>query len=185
MHPQLQEIVDELHSASEWVSRLASGWSEEEWGRRPAEGSWSAAECVAHLNLTSKAYQPILVEGIARARAIGGGAPRRFRKGLVGWMVWKAAGPTGRSRFKTAPSFVPTSQLPRTELLREFEAHQAEQVARVEEADGLPIHAVRVTSPFDPRAKYSLYAAFTILSGHQLRHLGQAERALQAVRSEA
>jgi hypothetical protein len=44
------------------------------------------------------------------------------------------------------------------------------------QADGLPLTAVRVTSPFNPRARHNLYACFTILPRHQHRHLWQAER---------
>jgi len=35
---------------------------------------------------------------------------------------------------------------------------------------------VRVTSPFNARVRYNLYACFTILPRHQHRHLWQAER---------
>jgi hypothetical protein len=179
MHPQLEAIVEELQSASERLSRLAGEWTEEEWSRRPAEGSWSVAECVAHLNLTSRAYRPILGEGLEQARAKGGGAPRRFRKGIMGWLIWKTAGPKGPVRTKTAAHFVPTAGASRAELLSEFEELQVEQIERVREADGLAIHEVQVVSPFDPRGKYSLYEALAILPAHQHRHLGQAERAVR------
>ena len=45
--------------------------------------------------------------------------------------------------------------------------------------DGRPIDRVKVTSPFNPRLRYNLYACLTILPRHQERHLWQAERVLE------
>jgi len=42
-------------------------------------------------------------------------------------------------------------------------------------ADGLPLSHVRISSPFNPRLRYDLYACFTILPRHPHRHLWQAE----------
>jgi hypothetical protein len=44
------------------------------------------------------------------------------------------------------------------------------------DVDGLPVDRIKITSPFDARLKYNLYAALTILPRHQHRHLWQAER---------
>ena len=43
------------------------------------------------------------------------------------------------------------------------------------EADGLPIDRVRLTSPFQPRTRYSVFDALAILPRHAHRHLRQAE----------
>jgi hypothetical protein len=67
-------------------------------------------------------------------------------------------------------------------IIDEFSRLQAEQIACVREADGLPLGRVRITSPFDARLKYNLYACFTILPRHQHRHLWQAERVWVSVR---
>jgi hypothetical protein len=64
-------------------------------------------------------------------------------------------------------------------LLREFAEWQAELVACVKAADGLPIDQISVASPFDPRLSYNLYAALSLVPRHQHRHLVQAERAVQ------
>ena len=66
------------------------------------------------------------------------------------------------------------------ELVAEFERWQTEQIALVRHADGLPIHAVKITSPVDARARYNVFAALSILARHQHRHLWQAEQAARA-----
>jgi len=177
MHPQLQAITDEHRGASERLRRLVSTVPEPRWTRRPDPARWSAAECVAHLNLTSAAYLPLLDRALAEARTLREPAPRRYRRDPLGWMLWRVMAPPARMRVKTTAPFIPTGTASVEELVQEFERLQQEQLRRVEEADGLPLHRVRVPSPFDPRVKYNLFACLSILPRHQHRHLWQAEQA--------
>jgi hypothetical protein len=48
-------------------------------------------------------------------------------------------------------------------------------------ADGLPLTAVKIQSAFNAKVRYNVFSALSILSVHQHRHLGQAERAAAAV----
>jgi hypothetical protein len=182
MRGQLATAVERFEEARRRLHRLAGALPEERWSARSVPTAWSVAECVAHLNLTSQAYLPLLREALDRARAIGGPAPARYRMDLVGRLVALAAGPMPRlggvhfGRSKTPPAFVPSGVLPRAHLLAEFDRLQDAQIAFATEADGLPLGAVKVSSPFDPRARYNLYSCFVILPRHQQRHLEQAER---------
>jgi hypothetical protein len=180
MHPQLQDLASQFTSARERLHRLANTVPADGWARRPSPGSWSPAECVAHLNLTSRTFIPQLRDAVREARGLGGAAPARYRRGVIGWLLWKSMQPGKGMKVKTAPKFVPESVTPPAELLAEFDRLQDEQMELVRSADGLAIHRVRVTSPFDARVKYNAFAALTILPAHQHRHLDQAERALAA-----
>ena len=181
MHPRLRAIETEMESALGRLSALDEKYSAEEWARRPAAESWSAAECIAHLNLTSQAYLRILPEAIERARALGGRTPQRLRRDFQGWLVGIMSGPKPRVRVKTTTPFVPTGDQPKSSLVSEFDRLQREQVECLREADGLPIHRVKVVSPFADNVRYSLYSALSLIPAHQHRHLGQAERALSAL----
>jgi hypothetical protein len=181
MHPQLQELLDQFTSARERLHRLAAALPAEGWTQRPAPDSWSPAECVAHLNLTSRAFVTQLRDAVREARGVGGAAPARYRRGVVGWLLWKATGPGQGMKVPTAPKFVPQATAPAAELVAEFDRLQEEQMELVRSADGLPIHRIRVTSPFQARVKYNAFAALSILPNHQHRHLEQAERAWATV----
>jgi hypothetical protein len=50
----------------------------------------------------------------------------------------------------------------------------------VRQADGLPIQAIKITSPVDVRARYNVFATLSIMARHQHRHLWQAEQAARA-----
>jgi hypothetical protein len=178
MHPQLEIIAAEFHQAQDLLAELARA-PVAHWIARPSPTAWSAAECVAHLNLTSRAVLPRIRIGLQEARAIAEAPPRRYRRDPLGWLLWRTMGPPVRFRIKTAASFVPESTSALEVLIAEFGRLQREQIACVEEADGLPIARVRVKSPFDERVRYNLYACLTILPRHQLRHLWQAGLALR------
>jgi len=176
-HAELSAIEQEFETALVRLHQLRTGVPASVWGRRPAPERWSPGECVAHLNLTSKTMIPLIRDGLVDARRSGAAVPARYRRDPLGWMLWKGLKPGGGFRTTTIPSWVPSGELPPDVLVATFEQLQAEQIALVRESDGLPIHAVKITSPVDARARYNVFAALSILARHQHRHLWQAERA--------
>jgi hypothetical protein len=178
MHPQLAAIVDEFTAAQANLHRLAARVAPDQWTKRPDPKSWSVAECVEHLNLTARAFLPLLERAIADARALGAPAPARYRRDLMGWLLWKTMPPPVRLRVPTAPSFIPGADRSPAELLAEFDRLQAEQIRLTGAADGLPLQKIRVPSPFNAKASYNAFSALSILPPHQERHIWQAARAL-------
>jgi len=176
MRSELEAIVGEFESARDRLHALAQRVPDERWTQRPDPARWSIAECIAHLNLTSTAYLPLLRDGIVRAQGSKDQARARYRRDPIGWLLWKVAGPPVRLRVKTTPPFVPAAADPPGQLIAEFDRLQTAQVTVTRDADGLPVDRIKIASPFDARLKYSLYAALTILPRHQHRHLWQAER---------
>lgn len=181
MHPQLQALVNEFGSARERLHRLRDTVPADKWAQRPSEGSWSVAECVAHLNLTSEAYVGRMREAITRGRMAGGGVPAHYRRDLLGWLVWRAVRPETKAKIKTTAAFVGTSDTPVAQLVAEFDRYQQEFTDLLRQGDRLPLNRLKIVSPFGPALKYSVYSAFTILPAHQHRHLQQAERAWEAI----
>jgi hypothetical protein len=177
VHSQLEEIISELNSASVRARNLHRNLSPDRWNRRPAPESWSPGECVAHLNLTAIAMMPLIRQGIDDARRSGRAAGERYRRGLVGWLLWKSISAPGRFKAKTIAAFVPTSDRPAEEVMAEFDRLQADQIALTRAADGLPIDSVKMASPFNAKVRYNIFSALSILPRHQHRHLWQAEQA--------
>lgn len=185
MSPELRAVADGFVSAQDRLHRLAQVTPREWWPRRPVPQRWSIAECVAHLNLATEAYLPLLRDGIAHARRLGGPGPVRYRRDPVSWLLWRTGGPPVRFRVRTTAPFVPAAARSVDELLADFARLQAAQLACVGEADGLSLTRVRVVSPFDSRIRYNLYGCLTLLPVHQHRHLWQAEQALEELRRRA
>src|SRR4029453_15302383 len=101
MHPQLETIAREFDAATERLRALGRLAPEEFWTRRPDPARWSIAECVAHLNLTSAAYVPLLREAIIRGRQLSDPVPPRHHRDPIGWLLWKGSGPPVRLRVRT------------------------------------------------------------------------------------
>jgi hypothetical protein len=180
---QLDAIVAGFEHARVRLHRLVDERAREGWAARPGEGRWSAAECIAHLNLTGSAYVPLLRAALEDARALGAPAPRRHRRDGVGWLLSLATGPLPRigslrfGRVRTAPPFEPAGALALDDVVDEFDRLQAEQIALTRSAVGLPLGRVRIRSPFDARLGYNAYSCLVMLPRHQHRHLEQAEGA--------
>ncbi len=186
MHPQLEQIQSEQRAVGGRFARLNGATPDDRWTRRADPGSWSVAECIAHLNLTSAAMVPLIRAAWAEAEALGEGAPPRFKRTTMGALIAAMVGPVpgwGRLRLgkvRTPPSFVPDGDLPRASVVTEFERWQHEERSLVQEADALPVDRVRIESPFVRGTRYDGYSSLLILVRHEHRHLAQAERALEA-----
>lgn len=182
VHLQLADIAASLESSLERFRRLAASTPESAWSARVDPMSWSVAECVAHLNLTSRAYVPLLLKALDDARGAGTSAPPHYRRSFFGFVISATTGPLPKfgnlrlGKAKTMPSFVPTGDLAKATIISEFEALQRDQLTIVRDANGLPLHRVRVQSAFVPTMSYDAYSALLILPRHQHRHLDQAER---------
>jgi len=184
VHPQLTSVIQELDEARDRLRALAESIDDADWNSRADPDRWSVAECVAHLNLTTEAFLPLIDEALGRAYARGSGLRRRMRRSLIGWMIWRSMGPRARFKSKTPARFVPRGDFARAELVEQFGRLTDELGVRIRTADGYPIDRVRFTSPFDRRVKYDVYSALTILARHQHRHLWQAEQVREALRTE-
>src|SRR2546422_10455845 len=107
MHPQLQLIADEYRSAQARLHELVRAVPAEQWPRRADLARWSVAECVAHLNLTSLAYMPLLSHALSRARMLERRPPGGFPRDLIRWLLWATLGPPVRVPLKTIAPFLP------------------------------------------------------------------------------
>ena len=185
LHPQLLAVVSELDQALARLHAMARALPESAWDRRADPARWSVGECVAHLNLASEAFIPIIRAVLASAPTMPAGRIPRYHRDPVGWLMWRTMGPPVRIRLKTTASFVSQGGAPRSAQIATFDRWQEELIACVHQAEGHDLNRLRIRSPFDPRVSYNLYAALTILPRHQHRHLWQAEQVGSALAREA
>lgn len=176
--PKLAALRAEIDANTARLRRLASGLDDNAWRRQPAPGRWSAAECVQHLNMSSRLMIPRMREAVRAARERGHTRPVQ-RLDVMGWLLLRSLEPPSRSRFKTTEDFTPPSVEPRDRVLVEWDALQEELAALVAEAEGVNLSRARVTSPFNSRVRYNAYSALRVTLAHQRRHLWQAERAIE------
>ena len=184
MHPQLAGLLDEYKSALQQAHALQSTVPYGRWAERPEPTRWSIGECIAHLNLTSEAFLAPIRVGLAAARAQGRQPRDHYRRDFAGWLLSVILPPPVRMRVRTPAPFVPQGVAPPSELMAAFDRYQAEFVACVRDADGLPIDKVDIPSPFNPRFHYNIWSALVIIPRHQARHLWQAEQVWSALQAK-
>lgn len=127
---------------------------------------------------------PLLHDALRTASRSPIGPPARYRRDIVGWLIWKLIAPANGLRTRTIEAFVPAGDQSHDDAVAEFCRLQSEIIACVRAADGLPIDQVTLRSPFDGRVSCNLYAALTLIPRHQQRHALQAERAVSIPVSE-
>lgn len=178
-----QELENELAAATARARRLI----EETDGRcftvRPSVASWSAAECIAHLIVSTELFLPVLRTAIEGARARGITSTRPPSMDLIGRVMRWFLEPPIRSRVKTTAPLVPRSTRAKAEAFGEFASYQRQLVDMMREVQDLDIARMKIVSPFDKRVRYNVYSAFRIIAAHQRRHLWQAEQAIAVIRS--
>ena len=181
MDPWLK-VETELTAATERARNLVDGTPGRLFTVRPSLTQWSAAECLAHLSISTEIFLPVLRKILDDARGRHLASDGRPRMDVLGRILRWFLEPPVRSRVKTTAAFVPKSIRAKTEALAEFAALQVQLMELLQASHDLPIGRLKIISPFDSRVKYNVYSAFLILTAHQRRHLWQAEQAVAALR---
>jgi DinB superfamily len=149
---------------------------------RPRPGSWSAAECLMHLQITTKAYLPIWEEASRAANALGSDVDTPFRLDLWGRFFTWFLDPPPKLRFAAPGGFEPPTD--RTSLafaLASFLGSQDEILTLINNARLLPLDRIAIRSAFRKYVRYSLWSSLWANAAHQRRHVWQAERAASAL----
>ena len=182
MSDALDEVEQELNEATRRAWNLIHSNDGRLFTVRPTPGSWSAAECLSHLSISTEMFLPVLTQALEDARRRGLTSTRKPTMDLLGRVLRWFLEPPIRQRVKTGAPFVPRSVRAKAEAFGEFASLQSKLTEILTSARGLDLQKVKIVSPFDKRVKYNLYSAFRILAAHQRRHLWQAEQAVEALR---
>lgn len=182
MDDALEQLEKELDEATGQARRLIESTEPRLFTVRPNLSSWSAAECLAHLSISSEQFLPVLREAVDEGRRRGLTGDSAPSMDVVGRVLRWFMEPPVRSRMRTSAPFVPKSVRAKSEAIAEFVSLQAKLIDILHSARGLDLRKLKIVSPFNERFRYNVYSAFRIIAAHQRRHLWQAEQAVAAVR---
>ena len=176
--PWAIRLIDELHAVDRRASDLTRDLSSTQLNWKPTEGSWSIGQCLDHLLVANDVYLPAIAEALENRR------PSPVQSITPGWFGgWfirnyiepSSGGGTARAPRKIAPS----AQVDASVLDRFL---QSNEVARnlVRRASAYDVNRIRFRNPFIPLLRFTVGTGLEIVSGHQRRHLLQAERIKQS-----
>jgi hypothetical protein len=177
---QVHSLIGELRESSLRAGEMVESHTTGQLQHRPGEGRWSAAECIAHLNLTNRAYVASLDLAIRELLEKGTPAAGPFHLNWNARLLKYWLEPPSRLRLPTSAPFQPLAVRDTGQALHEFLALEKELEEKLDSARGLALDRVKINSPFAEKMKYNCYSAFALIAAHNRRHLWQAEQVLRA-----
>ena len=122
----LDEVERELNEATRRAWTLVQSTDGRLFTVRPTPLSWSAAECLAHLSISTELFLPVLREALERAR--GRGKPSPPKMDVLGRVLAWFLEPPIRKKVKTSAPFVPKSTRAKADAFGEFTCSGEEDV---------------------------------------------------------
>lgn len=178
----IEGVEKELNEATQRAWTLVQSTDGRLFTVRPNASSWSAAECLSHLSISTEMFLPVLQKALDDARKRGVNTKRQPKMDVMGRVLRWFLEPPIRQRVKTRAPFVPRSVRAKAEAFGEFAALQSKLAEQIIAARDIDLNKIKIVSPFDKRVRYNIYSAFRIVIAHQRRHLWQAEQAVASLR---
>ena len=174
-----RQIDESRRRAHELVSALTA----EQIARRPDPGTWSIAECLAHLNITAATVQKLMARGIEQAKQEKRFGEGPFSIGPKGRLLIWIAEPPPKFRIR-APKNVrpPAASDDPLQVLPAFIKAQDEWERLMREQEGLNLVKIKVGQG---AFRMRLAAVLPWMMAHQRRHLLQAENVKRQILSAA
>lgn len=179
--PQIDALLAALRETTRRAETLFAGKSTQQLSGCPDGKGWSATQCLAHLNLTNRAYLPLIdasLKEMKRQNLLGDGPFRMtWNARLLNWWLE----PPSRLRLPTAPFAEPAGQLIPGQVLGEFGEVNELIAHQLDASRGFALDRVKMASPFAKNMQYNVYSAFVLIPAHNRRHLWQATRTLSNI----
>lgn len=175
----LEEVEKELNEATRRAWTLVQSTDGRMFTVRPSPLRWSAAECLAHLSISTELFLPVLRDALARARRTT--KRGKVKMDLLGRILAWFLEPPIRTKVRTSAPFVPKSTRAKADAFGEFASLQEKLMDLLRDAREADLRT-KIVSPFDKRVRYNLLSAFRIVAAHERRHLWQAEQAVAELR---
>ncbi|KAA2244699.1 DinB family protein [Chitinophaga agrisoli] len=152
----------------------------------PAQGKWSALQCLDHLNIYSRFYLPQLARVIAEAQAsqpaTAQPASAVFKSSALGHWFTKTMQPKPDGalpmRMQAPKNARPAAQLDTTQVIKEFMAGQQQLLALLQQARNVDLGKLKVPTSLASWLKLPLGDTFRFFIAHEERHVLQALRAV-------
>jgi len=140
-----------------------------------AQGGWSIAQCLDHLNRYGHYYLPQIKSAIGKQSKPSGAD--LFKSGWFGSYFTNMMDPKTGKQYKAFKEYMPSNQVNAREVVAEFIHQQEMLIMYLREASLVDI-SVRVPISITTLIKLKLGDVFQFLIMHNERHILQAKRNL-------
>jgi len=176
-------LIENLLDQTEIVLKKAIEWQlipHSTFVGKPSRESWSANECLQHLNSYGRFYLPAIESVLSRS--VKRDSSTQFSSGWLGNYFTKLMMPGTDGKPSTKMNS-PKDHSPKTIIdsplvISEFIDQQEKLLALLNTAKKFDLNTVKVGISIAPIIKLKLGDVFRFVIAHQVRHILQAERAL-------
>ena len=152
--------------------------------KQPAPGAWSAMQCLGHLNAYGKYYLPAIEKAMNIARLNHIKAGQSFTPGWLGNYFTKLMlpGANGKpsKKMKAPKDYTIQNEGNSDAIIAEFIEQQEKLLLLLEQAKYTNLDKIRVPISIAKFVKLKLGDVFMFLIAHNIRHIKQAEKAIEA-----
>lgn len=173
---KLQEQTEDLlnKAIQEWQMLNPSVFKQQ-----PAEGSWSAMQCLGHLNAYGDYYLPAIENAIAHAekKSCSTFTPGRLGNYFTNLMMPNENGVPSK-KMKAPKNYTTNNEGNSDCTIAKFIDQQEKLISLLEQAKTVDLNAIRIPVSIAKFIKLKLGDVFMFLIAHDIRHVKQAERAI-------
>jgi len=148
----------------------------------PAEGSWSVAQVLEHLNAYNRYYLPAIEKSMIH---ISKDTSAWFVPGFWGNYFTKMMMPKNvyevKNKMKAMKSYTPTKGLNVEAVFKEFIQHQNKLLQLLDVARRRNMNSIKIPITISKLIRFKLGDVFRFLIAHEQRHMIQARNAIKAV----
>jgi hypothetical protein len=157
--------------------------------KSPAEGKWSAIQCLEHLNSYNRYYLPQIEKVLLHGTYKNVVAQATYKPGWLGNYFTKMMKPEANgelaSKMRAPKDHRPNIDLNVRKVLAEFIEGEEKLLSYLERAEKLNIARLRIPISIAKFIKLKLGDTFRFLIAHRQRHMLQAIKAYNAVKKES
>jgi hypothetical protein len=148
----------------------------------PAEGSWSVAQVLEHLNAYNRYYLPAIEKSMIH---ISKDTSAWFVPGFWGNYFTKMMMPKNvyevKNKMKAMKSYSPGKGLNVEAVFKEFFQHQNKLLQLLDVARRRNMNSIKIPISISKLIRFKLGDTFRFLIAHEQRHMIQARNAIKAV----
>lgn len=179
MNEIIKSTTAEMNECAKDVQNSFGSLTNEQLNWKPAENSWSIAQCLDHLirsNIEFDDEWPKLLSGARKNSFLENWSPLT---GFFGRLLISSLAKDSRKTKAPSKSIVPPSEVD-AGIVDRFVENIETTNKNIAGCEGVDLHKTVLTSPFMGLITYRLDDAFSILVEHSKRHIRQAKRVTEA-----
>ena len=174
-----QQTMDAFNKVTVEAKALFQHLSPKQLNWKPSSEKWSIAQCLDHLIVSNSTYYPQFDEVILGKHKNSFYQNLKFVSKYFGDYLIKETGAVVSKPMKSPAAFVPSQSEIAGTIVTDFEKHQQEFCARIQQLGKVDMDETVLHSPALKIITYNLTDLLTILAAHEQRHLTQAINVLK------